>query len=216
MSNQEEKLVKKPKIVEDWRSHKTAKWIIYSLTIVGLGIATVFLIYGYMNGVFESRDSLAEFVYAAGPVAPLLFVFVQIVQVIFPLIPGGASCVAGVVLFDSVGGFIYNYIGICLGSIIIFFLGRFYGKPFIQSVTKPETYDRYIGKVDKGKRFEWFFIITVFLPGFPDDLICMLAGLTKMTVKRYIFLLLLAKPVSIALYSVVWELAGDTLLSLLG
>jgi len=60
-----------------------------------------------------------------------------------------------------------------------------------------------------------FFFFSIFLPGFPDDLICMLAGLTKMTFKRYLFLLLIGKPLSIALYSIAWGLAADQLLSLL-
>lgn len=200
---------------EEWRSHKTAKRVIYAVTVVGLAIAAAFVVYGFVSGIFMDREALETFIRNTGVIAPLVFIFIQIVQVVFPVIPGGASCLAGVVLFGPWWGFLYNYIGICVGSIINFFLGRFYGKPFIQSVSKPETYNKYIGKIDKGKRFDRFFFLSVFLPGFPDDLICMLAGLTKMTVKRYLLLLLTAKPLSIALYSVAWGLAAEKLLALL-
>lgn len=198
---------------EEWRSHKTAKRIIYAATVMGLGVIVAFVIYGFVSGIFLDQDALKTFINNAGVIAPLVFIFTQIVQVVFPVIPGGASCLLGVVLFGPWWGFLYNYIGMCAGSIINFFLGRFYGKPFIQSFTKPETYNKYIGRIDKGKRFDRFFFLSIFLPGFPDDLICMLAGLTKMTVKRYLFLLLIGKPLSIALYSVAWALAAETLLA---
>ncbi len=199
----------------EWVSHKRVKRIIYGVTIVGVVMIVAFSIYGFASGIFLSQKALEEFISKAGFVAPVAFIFIQIVQVVFPIIPGGASCLVGVLLFGPWWGFLYNYVGICAGSIINFFLGRFYGKPFIQSVTKPETYDKYIGKIDKGRRFDIFFLVTILLPGFPDDLICMLAGLTKMTVRRYLFLLLVGKPFSIALYSIAWATAADALLSYL-
>lgn len=200
---------------EEWVSHKQAKRIIYGVTVVGIVMIVAFSIYGFASGIFLSQKALEDFIRQAGLIAPLAFIFIQIVQVVFPIIPGGASCLVGVLLFGPWWGFLYNYIGICAGSIINFFLGRFYGKPFIQSVTKPETYDKYIGKIDKGRRFEIFFFASILLPGFPDDLICMLAGLTKMTVRKYLFLLLVGKPLSIALYSVAWATAADALLKYL-
>lgn len=196
-------------------AHKYAKRVIYAATIVGMAIVVVFVIYGFASGIFLDREALKAFILKAGVVAPVLFVFIQVIQVVFPIIPGGASCLVGVLLFGPGWGFVYNYIGICTGSIINFFLGRYYGRPFIQSVTKPETYNKYIGKIDKGHRFEAFFFLSILLPCFPDDLICMLAGLTKMTVKKYLFLLLVGKPLSIALYSIAWAAAADKLISYL-
>ena len=89
-------------------------------------------------------------------------------------------------------------------------MGRFYGKPFILAVTKPETYEKYSKIIDKGKRFEVFFLLAMLFPAFPDDLICMLAGLTKMESKKFLLILLLAKIPAIALYSLVWASAEDS------
>ena len=47
------------------------------------------------------------------------------------------------------------------------------------------------------------------LPAFPDDLICMLAGLTNMRVKKFLLILLLAKIPAIAMYSLLWFFAED-------
>ena len=48
------------------------------------------------------------------------FIFLQTIQVIIPIVPGGASSALGITAFGAVNGFIYNYIGICIGSIYIF------------------------------------------------------------------------------------------------
>ena len=46
-----------------------------------------------------------------GLIGGLVFVFIQIEQVVIPIIPGGISCLAGVVLFGAGMGFLYNYVG---------------------------------------------------------------------------------------------------------
>ena len=67
---------------------------------------------------------MQQFVNRFGMIGALIFVLIQIVQVVFPIIPGGISCLAGVLLFGAVSGFFYNYIGICVGSCIAFGIAR--------------------------------------------------------------------------------------------
>ena len=59
---------------------------------------------------------------------PIIFMLLQILQVVIPIIPGGISSAAGVLIFGPYLGFVYNYVGISIGSVIIFLLGRRYGK----------------------------------------------------------------------------------------
>ena len=49
-----------------------------------------------------------------------MFVAFQVVQVVVPMLPGGLGCLVGVVLFGPVMGFVYNYVGICIGSLLAF------------------------------------------------------------------------------------------------
>ena len=137
--------------------NKTISRLIHAGTILGLLLAIGFAVYGFSAGIFTSEESLEQFISDSGVTAPLVFILIQIIQVVVPIIPGGVSCLASVVLFGPLPGFVYSYVGICIGSIIGFFLGRFYGKPFIVAVTKPETYEKYSKMIDKGKRFEIFF-----------------------------------------------------------
>lgn len=170
-------------------------------SITGILLTLFFLIYGYKMGIFNSADKLSSLISNVGLWGPILFILIQIIQVIVPVIPGGISCVAGIIIFGPVNGFIYNYLGILIGSIINFALARYYGKALIQVMVSDATYNKYIGWLDQGKRFDKLFAIAIFMPVAPDDFLCMLAGLTKMTYKRFITIIALGKPASLLVYS---------------
>ena len=139
--------------------------------------------------------------YQAGIWGPPLFIFLQILQTVVPIIPGALTSVAGVFIYGHIIGTIYNYIGIVIGCAIIFYLVRLYGAPFVQSMVSKRTYDKYIGWLDKGNRFERFFIFMMIWPVSPADFLCMLAALTKMTFKRYMIIIILTKPFTLVVYT---------------
>ena len=190
--------------------------LINFISIIGLGLSIALTIYFINLGVFKDLNALRGLVGDSIILGPIIFVFIQILQVVIPIIPGGISTAAGVLIFGPYAGFIYNYIGICIGSIIIFLLGRRYGKPFILSMISDKTYNKYIGWLDNQNRFEKLFALAIFLPVTPDDALCLMAGLTNMSVKRYTLIILIAKPLSIFLYSMALIYGGQYLSGLLG
>ena len=190
--------------------------LINFISIIGLGLSIALTIYFINLGVFKDLNALRGLVGDSIILGPIIFVFIQILQVVIPIIPGGISTAAGVLIFGPYAGFIYNYIGICIGSIIIFLLGRRYGKPFILSMISDKTYNKYIGWLDNQNRFEKLFALAIFLPVAPDDALCLMAGLTNMSVKRYTLIILIAKPLSIFLYSMAVIYGGQYLSGLLG
>ncbi|OJG19835.1 hypothetical protein RU97_GL000068 [Enterococcus canis] len=189
--------------------------IINALSIMGLIATVAVTIYLFQMGVFRDTNSLRGLVGDAVILGPVIFILIQILQVVVPVIPGGVSCAAGVLIFGPVAGFIYNYIGIAIGSIIIFLLGRRYGKPFILSLISEKTYDKYIGWLDNDKRFERLFALAIFFPVAPDDALCLMAGLTNMSLKKFSLIIILAKPFSIFLYSLALIYGGTFLTNLL-
>ncbi|EOH87645.1 hypothetical protein BH747_08365 [Enterococcus villorum] len=190
--------------------------LINFISIIGLGISIALTIYFINLGVFKDLNSLRGLVGDSTILGPTLFIFIQILQVVIPIIPGGISTAAGVLIFGPYAGFIYNYVGICIGSIIIFLLGRRYGKPFILSMVSDKTYNKYIGWLDNQNRFEKLFALAIFLPIAPDDALCLMAGLTNISVKKFTWIILLAKPLSIFLYSMALIYGGNFLNGLLG
>lgn len=98
-------------------------------------------------------------------------------------------------------GFLYNYVGICIGSIFVFLLSKRYGKHFVKGIVGAKAYEKYIGWVNRGKKFDKMFALAIFFPVAPDDILCYIAGLTKMNLKKFVAIILLGKPISIAIYS---------------
>ncbi|EMF0260398.1 TVP38/TMEM64 family protein [Enterococcus hirae] len=190
--------------------------LINFISIIGLVISIGLTIYFINLGVFKDLNSLRGLVGDSIILGPIIFILIQILQVVIPIIPGGISTAAGVLIFGPYAGFIYNYVGICIGSIIIFLLGRRYGKPFILSMVSDKTYNKYVGWLDNQNRFEKLFALAIFLPVAPDDALCLMAGLTNISVKKYIWIILLAKPLSIFLYSMALIYGGHFLSGLLG
>ncbi len=194
----------------------TSRRIINTISIIGLGLSIALTIYFINLGVFKDINALRGLVGNSVILGPIVFILLQILQVVIPIIPGGVSSAAGVLIFGPYLGFVYNYVGISIGSVIIFLLGRRYGKPFILSMISDKTYDKYIGWLDNQSRFEKLFALAIFLPVAPDDALCLMAGLTNMTVKKFTLIILLAKPASIFLYSMALIYGGTFLTGLLG
>ncbi len=176
------------------------KKIMTIITIIVTIFLVAFIIYALKMNLLNDSDLLLERIKSYGLIAPLIFLLIQIVQVVFPVIPGGASCLVGVLAFGPIEGFIYNYVGLTLGSIVSFFLSRNFGLPLINKLFKKETVDKYLGYV-RTKKFEKIFFFGIFLPGAPDDLLCYIAGISGLTFFRFLFIILIGKPFTLIFYS---------------
>lgn len=171
------------------------------ITICTIILAVCFTVYGMNEGIFESQASIEAFIAKAGLLGPAVFMFIQAIQVVVPVLPGFVTCIAGAALFGPLPGFFYSYIGMCIGSLLAFYISRKYGTSFVKKLVKPKTYDKYILWLEKGKKFDILFILAIFLPAAPDDVLCFIAGLTRMTWRKFTAIILLGKPFVIALYS---------------
>ena len=63
--------------------------------------------------------------------------------------------------------------------------------------------------------FDRFFAAAIFFPAAPDDLLCFLAGVTRMRFRKFLLIILLGKPLSIALYSMGLTVVFEQLLKLM-
>ncbi|CCK83377.1 Putative uncharacterized protein [Lactobacillus equicursoris 66c] len=197
-------------------SPEQSRKLINRLTIVSTIIIILLCIYWYNLGIFSSQAAMEAYLADKQIMGPVIFILIQIVQVVIPIIPGGVSLLAGVVFFGAVPGFIYNYIGIVVGSLINFFLARYYGKSFILHIVSEESLEKYTKWTKNQKKFNWFFAICILAPVAPDDLLCLLAGLTEMKPWTYFWIIVLCKPWTIAAYSLGLVYGAKWLVRLMG
>lgn len=168
-------------------------------TAAGLSGCALLVFYGWRHHLFTSQEALQAYITGFGALGALVFVVFQAVQVIIPILPGGLGCLGGVLLFGPWRGFVYNYAGICVGSIAAFLLAKQYGRPLLAAMFKPGTIAKY--EAWTSRRFDVLFAAAIFFPVAPDDFLCYLAGTTPMRLGRFTAIILLGKPAAIALYS---------------
>lgn len=184
------------------------------LTVLGLCACTLLVFYAWRHNLFSSQDALKHYIAGFGVMGALVFVAFQTAQVVLPVLPGGLGCLGGVLLFGPWLGFVYNYVGICIGSLLAFFLARRYGKPLLSSLFSSDALTKYESWTAR-RRFDALFAAAIFFPVAPDDLLCYLAGTTPMPARRFAAIILLGKPASIALYSLGLDLVFRNILSAL-
>ena len=188
--------------------------LIQFLGILALIGTLMLILWFYRLGILNDSNALKDFVQRHQFWGPLIFVLVQIFQVVFPVIPGGVTTVAGFLIFEPRLAFLYNYIGIIIGSVILFLLVRIYGKKFILLFVNDKTFYKYEAKLET-QGFEVFFILCMLSPISPADVLVMITGLTRISLKRFMLIIMLTKPISILSYSYIWIFGGDFIKSIL-
>lgn len=173
------------------------KLIFNSMIVV---ITAAFIIYGLNTNLFTSSSVIESFLLRFGIFAPIAFVLIQALQVVVPILPGGIGLLVGVLVFGPIQGFIYNYIGICLGSILAFLLSKQYGSYLIEKLFSNKLNEKY-KTWSTNKDFQKLFTLAIFMPIAPDDFLCYLAGTTSMKLSRFSMIILLGKPAAIAAYT---------------
>ncbi|MBU4116930.1 MAG: TVP38/TMEM64 family protein [Nanoarchaeota archaeon] len=165
---------------------KKIKLIWYLLTIIPI----ILLILGYIypSSFFSSQEQIRNFIEPYGILAPLMFILIQILQVVLTPISHYAVGLAGGFIFGTWYGFILNWIGRVIGTLIAFYLGRKFGRRIIQHFVKQDTLKKYDKLFEKGKLI---LFLMYFLPLFPDDELSYLAGFSSMRARIFIPIMLL-------------------------
>ena len=122
---------------------------------------------------------------------PILYIVLQYLQVVILPIPSIVSTVAGVALFGPFKTAVYSLIGIVLGSVTAFFVGRKLGNRAVSWIIGKETLLKWQKKL-KGKD-SLFLTVMFLLPVFPDDVLCFVAGLSSMKVKYFLLMISISR-----------------------
>ncbi len=165
---------------------KKTKTIYYLIVIIPI----VLLIIGYIfpSSLFSNQEKLRIFVESFGFFSPIIFILIQILQVILTPINHYITGILGGFIFGTWKGFIYNWIGRIIGTLIVFYLARKFGRTIIKHIVKPNTLKKYDKIFDKGKIL---LFLMYFLPLFPDDELSYLAGFSSMKSKVFIPIMML-------------------------
>ena len=154
--------------------------------------------------ILQSREEFEAFLQSAGAYMPFIYILVQIIQVLFLPIPGAISILAGLQIFGALLTGVYSYRGIVLGSLTAFGIGRRWGNKGAAWLIGEETLEAWKKKM-QGK--DNLLLTAMFLlPFFPDDILCFVAGVSTMSSRYFILMMLATRLFSVftTCYSIEW------------
>ena len=145
----------------------------------------------HLDDLMKNSAKAREAILSFGFLAPVMFMILQILQVLFAPVPGEATGVLGGYLFGAWPSFIYSSIALGAGSALAFAIGHLFADTFRDRFSRTNVYRRFNHLVFKGD-FVIPFILFLF-PGFPKDSVSYLLGLSSMPFKVFIFIATIAR-----------------------
>lgn len=185
------------------RSHES---IVKTAVIAGLSVlfaaSACFLARGWVGGHFSSVETLRTYVASFGFWAPVILTLLQLFLAILPICPSFTGCIAGAALFGVAGEFWTNYIGISVGSVVSYMLAKRFGLPMVNKMVPMHKYEAYIGKINQSRSYSRLLFLAILLPLAPDNFLCYFSGLMNMPARKFITIIITAKPWCILFYSI--------------
>lgn len=158
------------------------KWLIVAATVVG----AAFVLWWAGGGqlwwdLFSDRERLQQAVESSGPLAPIVFVLLLVVQAVLAPLPAPAVAAAGGYAFGTLWGFVLTWVGVLLGGVLSFWLSRLFGRGFVARSHRLEGLDH---RVEEHGAILIFVLRLVPLISF--DAISYAAGLTGIPFRKFL------------------------------
>lgn len=177
------------------RKQKVLRTILV-VVIVGLILCSTYFVLK-ITGIWERVNSvqkLQTLILELGFWGRSAFVLLQFLQVTFIPIPSPILVVAGTLIYGPFEAGLLSLAGILLGSAVAFFIGRIFGKKLVIYMVGKNTEQKW-RKFLSGCKYT--FVLMMLLPLFPDDILCLVAGVTDMSSTFFMVTQLISRPIGI-------------------
>ena len=136
----------------------------------------------------EYSEIFIKYIEMWGPLAGILF---PVLEAFFPILPLVGFVIINVTAFGFFFGYLYSWIGNCLGSFLLFLLLRKVGGRKLEIKIQNSKYRHTLEKVKK-KKLNVLFLLYCF-PFSPSFLLSGTAALTNMRTEEFLTILLPSK-----------------------
>ena len=151
---------------------------------------------------FVDKQKAITFVNSFHPYDEVVFILLQILQVVVAHIPGEVTGLIGGYLYGPILGTVYSTIGLTIGSWIAFIIARFFGMPLVERVVTSDVLKKFDHFMEHRGILVSFFLFLI--PGFPKDCLCYIMGVSHMP--TWIFIVI----------STIGRLLGTVMLTMTG
>lgn len=155
-------------------------------------------LFGVLNRV-TSAESLKNMILSAGNWGIVVYFFITVLQVVVLPIPAAVTVLLGALIYGNMVAFVVSSLGTIAGSLVCYAVGRYFGFKVVSWVAGEEKTVNAMSLL--GKKGKIPFVAMLIFPFFPDDILCMTAGLVKMSFKFFIITICICRPIAIAFIS---------------
>lgn len=157
--------------------------------IVLLAVFFIFTCIGYeyyfkYSYILINPNIVKEIVLSYGNFSILVFILMQILQVVVFFIPGEFIQVAGGYIFGAFWGGVISLIGITLGSVMVYFIANDYGKPLVEKLMLKKEVKFFKKILDVGSKKTVVFMFYL-IPGIPKDALSYICGVSNISFKDF-------------------------------
>lgn len=142
-----------------------------------------------LSKVGSDPAALRVWIEEVGPLAPLVFFFLNAVQIVVAPIPGYPVQVLGGILFGLIPGSIITVGGLVVGGTLAAWLGRRLGRPWLEKRLGTETLEHWSQVAHIDSFWTWWIIL--FIPF--GDIPYFIAGLSRIRLSLFALAILTSR-----------------------
>lgn len=125
----------------------------------------------------------------------IIFVLLQVIQVVFLPINSIIFTIPAIIIFGPLKAFVICFIGLVIGSIIMFYIGRFGGINIMKWIVGETKAKHYTSLLGKGKYMLPIFMLVAVVP---DDILCASAGLSNINFGYFLVVVMATRAIDLA------------------
>jgi uncharacterized membrane protein YdjX (TVP38/TMEM64 family) len=154
-----------------------------------LFIAMLAALWGPISQIGANPVIVRAWLEPLGPLAPLAFFLLNVIQIVVAPIPGYPVQVLGGILFDFIPGSIYTVGGLVVGGTLAAWLSRRLGRPWLERRLGAETLEHWGAIAHIDSFWTWWLILLIPI----GDLPYFFAGLTRIRLRTFALAILTSR-----------------------
>lgn len=172
---------------------RAARIVLIVLAIAAAAAACVYALWrsGWLERL-NSVEDLREMIAATGIWGGLVYFLMQMMTVIVAPIPSNVTMMAGALALGFWQAMALGVLAVLTGSVIVFLAARRLGRRSVQRFVDSSVMEKYLPVIEEKQ--DTFLFLTLLFPFFPDDAICILAGLTSIPLRRFVCIMVVTRP----------------------
>ena len=146
----------------------------------------------------EKTEALVAAIRGLGGWGVAVYFILQVLQVVILPLPAAVCYIPGSLIWGPLTSTLIASAGVIVGSVSAYFIGKCLGKRAVIWIAGREITEKYSAYFAKHGKV--LFLLMQILPFFPDDILCMVVGLTGMNFWFFLVSVAVVRPLIIAAY----------------